>query len=284
LTDPPRIASRPCVACGSSDQRPYGRLERGRYLRCRNCGLICQDGSVPYDETQGRYDDQNPDWDVDCFDDLRHRFRQAPAAVLDTVRRYKPEPCAVLDVGCYRGFLLQYFAMNGWTDLTGIEPSPSASAFARDRLGLNVRTGYLADYVADPDHRRFDVVITTQVLEHTPDPAAFLRDIATVMAPGAIAVVELPHFGQPNVWFKSFRSRLGIGKPPWRHLGFPKHVFNFTARSVRLLLERTGFEILSARARSKVREHDGFLGRLFRRAKSAVGWGSTLQFVVQRRA
>jgi SAM-dependent methyltransferase len=251
-------------------------------LRCRNCGLICQDGSISYDQTQGGYDEEKPEWDVARFEELGHRFRQAPAAVLETVRRYRSGPCSLLDVGCYRGFLLRYFQMNGWTDLTGIEPSRSASAFGRERLKLDVRTGILGEYVADPSHRTFDVVVTTQVIEHTPDPAAFLGDLTKVMAPSAIAVIELPHFGQPNVWFKSFRSRLGLGNPPWRHLGFPKHIFNFTARSMRLLLERTGYEILAAAARSKIREHDGPVGRLVRQLKSAVGWGSTLQFVVRR--
>ena len=282
MSDSPQIASRPCVACGSTGQRPYGRLSRGQYLRCTNCGLICQDGSVPYDQTQAGYEAPKPEWDVDCFDDLCHRFRQAPVAILAKVRQYKPEPCAVFDVGCYRGFLLQYFQMNGWTDLTGIEPSASAATFARDRLGLNVATAYIEDYVADDSHRQFDVVLSTQVIEHTPDPGAFLQHVRAVMKPDAIALFELPNFGGPNIWFKSAWSRLGLGNPPWRHLAFPKHIFNFNAMNFRMLLDRNGFRPLESSVRSKIREHDGPVRRFIRRAKSKLRWGNTLQFVARR--
>ena len=104
---------------------------------------------MPYEETQVGYERQNPEWDVNTFDELPHRFRQAPQGIFNGIKRYRTEPCSVLDIGCYRGFLLKYFQSHGWTDVFGIEPSKSASAFARARLGLDVFNGYLEDYLAD---------------------------------------------------------------------------------------------------------------------------------------
>ena len=280
---PLKIASRPCVACGSARQKPYGSLPRGQYLRCTRCGLVCQDGSVPYEETQQHYEKPNPEWDVESFDDLPYRFRQAPVSVFSKIRQYKSQPCAVLDVGCYRGFLLEYFRLQGWADLTGIEPAASAVRFGRERFGLRLLEGTLDDYVADEAHGLFDVVLVIQVIEHTPDPAAFLDSVKRVMKPGGILLVELPHFGGPNLWFKPLFSTLGLGRAPWHFLDFPKHVFDFPARSFATLLNRRGFRILEWSVRSKARETDEPILRAARRVKGRLHWGSTMQFVADVR-
>ena len=149
---------------------------------------------MPYEETQAGYERANAEWDVDSFEELPHRFRQAPQAIFNKVGRYKTQPCSVLDIGCYRGFLLKYFQSHNWSEVFGIEPSKSASEFARQRLHINVFRGYLEDYIASSSPRRFGVVVVAQVIEHTPNPVNFLGGVKEIMAPDAILVLELPYF------------------------------------------------------------------------------------------
>jgi SAM-dependent methyltransferase len=236
---------------------------------------------VPYEETQAGYERENPEWDVNTFDELPHRFRQAPQGIFNGIKRYRTEPCSVLDIGCYRGFLLKYFQSHGWTDVFGIEPSKSASAFARARLGLDVFNGYLEDYLADESWRRFDVVVVAQVIEHTPNPADFIEAVKQVMTTDAILVLELPYFSGPNVWGKATASRLQLGKSAWNFLSFPKHIYNFTPRAMKILLQQRGFEVLEWSVRSKIREKDGSFMKKVRHIKGKLRWGSTMQFIAQ---
>ena len=53
-----------------------------------------------------------------------------------------PRHRTLLDLGCWVGFLLSEAEERGWA-VTGVEPSAFASQFARERLGLDVRTGGL---------------------------------------------------------------------------------------------------------------------------------------------
>ena len=61
----------------------------------------------------------------------------------------------------------------------------------RDMLGADIRLDYLADATALRG-RRFDVVFSSEVIEHVPDPRAFLRELADHLAPGGTLAVTTP--------------------------------------------------------------------------------------------
>src|SRR5206468_2098219 len=67
--------------------------------------------------------------------------RATARTVLDRLERHVA-PGALLDLGSWVGFLLAEAHARGW-DVVGVEPSEFAAAFARDRLGLDVRVGDL---------------------------------------------------------------------------------------------------------------------------------------------
>lgn len=88
-----------------------------------------------------------------------------------------------------------------------------------------------ADYVADmqrtglPD-AQYDTVFCTQVLQHVPDPAAAIGEIARVLKPGGRAVISVPHL-------------------VWMH-NEPHDYWRFTEHGLRRLLEGAGLRVLSS--------------------------------------
>lgn len=140
-------------------------------------------------------------------------------------------PGAILDLGCWVGFLLAEAETRGWAAM-GIEPSEFASGFARDRLGLEVLTDDLFE-ASLPEHA-FDAVVLGDVIEHLPDPGAALDRIAALLAPGGVLRMALPDAG----------SRLArmMGRRWWSVI--PTHVQYFTRASITMLLERHGYEVL----------------------------------------
>jgi SAM-dependent methyltransferase len=141
------------------------------------------------------------------------------------------EPGAILDLGCWVGFLLAVARDRGW-DTLGVEPSEFASAYARDRLGLEIIRDDLFD--ADLGGRRFEAVVMGDVLEHLSRPADAVDRMAELVAPGGVAYLALPNAG-------SVLARR-MGARWWSVV--PTHVQYFTRASLLTLLRRRDWEPL----------------------------------------
>ena len=96
----------------------------------------------------------------------------------------------ILEVGCGAGHVLAAFAGKR---RTGIDLSPSMLQRARKRLdsGVSLLQG-AAEQLPFPD-KRFDVVICTEVLEHTVAPEQVIRELVRVARPGARIIVSIPN-------------------------------------------------------------------------------------------
>jgi SAM-dependent methyltransferase len=156
--------------------------------------------------------------------------RATARAVLERLERHVGRG-ALLDLGSWVGFLLAEARDRGW-DVVGVEPSEFASAYARDRLGLDVRTADLL--TAELDGRRFDAVVLGDVIEHLPRPGEALDHIATLLAPGGAICLMVPDAGS--------RLARAMGARWWSVV--PTHVQYFTRASMSALLHRQGWELL----------------------------------------
>jgi len=142
-----------------------------------------------------------------------------------------PRQRRLLDLGCWVGFLLSEAEARGW-EVVGVEPSQFASAYARDRLDLDVRTGELLTSPLPLGH--FDAIVMGDVIEHLPRPGEALDRLAALLRPGGVAWMALPDAG-------SLVAR-GLGRRWWSVI--PTHVQFFTRNSMRTLLERRGWSVL----------------------------------------
>jgi SAM-dependent methyltransferase len=123
--------------------------------------------------------------------------------------------------------------------------SRAAAAYARDALGVPVRTGTLED--ARFDDGAFSAATLTHVLEHVADPVALLRGLHRVLEPGAILNVAVPHARAliHDAYNLYHRARGRYGKDKFACGLFPPdHLFAFDRTSLRRALERGGFRVL----------------------------------------
>jgi SAM-dependent methyltransferase len=156
---------------------------------------------------------------------------------LELLERFLPAKGRLLEVGCATGFNLLAARKRGW-DTVGVEVSTVASTFARERHGLDVRTGTLGDAHLPTEH--FDAAAIYHVLEHVGSPSYFLGRLHSHLVPNGILAVEVPDFSS------RLSQKLG---PAWHGIAPPEHIYHFEEGSLKRLLIKSGFQVLQVRRR-----------------------------------
>lgn len=98
-----------------------------------------------------------------------------------------------IDVGCGAGLLAEPLARMG-ADVTGIDAAVETIAVARGHaagqgLAIDYRQGEAASLIGE----RYDLVCCLEVIEHVSDPAAFVRTLAALLAPGGLMILSTPN-------------------------------------------------------------------------------------------
>lgn len=256
----PRLPA--CAACGATALGPHLRVagEAGpaglipttdRYgtalsdlVRCVTCGHMQLESPAAEADLAEAYGEAASD------DYLVEEEGQRVTAryVLDAIE-VEVERGSLLDVGCWAGFLLSEAERRGWRCI-GIEPSEYASRHAREQLGLDVRTAGLEDAELEP--ARFQAIVLSDVIEHLPDPGEALDRVSALLAGDGVVALTLPDAG-------STLARL-LGRHWWSVI--PTHVQYFTRHSLRVLLGRHDFELISVTTAPKTFTVRYYLDRL----------------------
>ncbi len=196
-----------------------------RVVRCKRCGFVYVNPRLKAERIVKGYASAEDETYVSQSAGRMATF----VSGVKLIETFLPQKGKLLDVGCAAGFFVKAAKERGW-QAHGVEPSHWLAKYGREKLGVDSRQGTLhtAKYAANS----FDVVTFWDVLEHVPDPTADVKEAYRILKPGGLLVVNYPNFG-------SKLARLA-GRKWWFLLSV--HLWYFTPKTIRLMLERNGFQ------------------------------------------
>jgi SAM-dependent methyltransferase len=147
-----------------------------------------------------------------------------------------PQQRRILDIGSGPGYFLLNGKNRGW-QVKGVEPSIQAAVHGQD-LGLDIENIYFSEQTA-PTLASFDAINMGEVLEHIPNPAAFLKLVHTKLNIDGLVCIIVPNDFNPLQLI--LRDHLGFD--PW-WVAPPHHINYFNFKSLAGLLEKCGFEVI----------------------------------------
>ena len=244
-----------CIICGQNRTKIFTVNNGFNLVRCLNDDLIYVNPQPDKDDYDRFYG--SPDYFLRGEQELGYADYMADKeaiykngqVIIDAIKKFCKSG-KLLDIGCAYGFSLDVARRSGF-DVWGNDLNREAVRYASETLNMtNARPGYLKDM--DYENDFFDVAMMLGTIEHFQNPQDEVSEARRILKPGGILAAF-------TVDMDSMIGRWTI-RPP-------EHLYYFSAKTLRKLLEKNGFEVLSVTP--KIMPHvfyftvEDFFGRLF---------------------
>ena len=233
-----------CNLCGGAEREHLFTKFSYDIVKCKDCGLTFV-GNPPDPEAMRRMYSAQADYHNELLDPKSlssRRMRKIARQHIRMLSKSVPESqgLRLLDIGCSSGLFLDEARKAGFI-VEGAELSPDTAEAARRNFGLKVHTGTVDSATFADD--TFDVITLFDVIEHLSDPLGDLCKMSKLLKPGGIILQSTPNI---DGLFPKLSYKLAHRLDYWPHPEPPHHLYQFSVRSMKSLLDRAGLECVRA--------------------------------------
>jgi 2-polyprenyl-3-methyl-5-hydroxy-6-metoxy-1,4-benzoquinol methylase len=139
----------------------------------------------------------------------------------------------MLDVGCGAGLFLTEAKSRGW-EVYGTEFTDRQIEYLQNK-GITTLKGKLNS--ESFDHDMFDLIISSEVIEHINNPVEEIQHFHRLLRSGGLIYITTPNFNALERY---------LLKGDYDVIEYPEHLCYYTTKTIDLLLTRNGFKKLKA--------------------------------------
>lgn len=233
-----------CKLCGGSKVKAAYREEwRGQEY----AGFYC--GKCDVYQTLGNVADVSPQYHSLTEDEIRDQylFQSSFAHKGDAFLQWKdlmvreggPLKGRLLDIGCGIGGFLNFAAELG-IECHGFDAAAPQVAYAQRTHQNVIQAITMDDYLPKlPSDTSFRYFTMWDVLEHIPDPLPMIQSVAAAMDDDSLLFISVPSGGPLAMKLAYYRmTQTPLSLTPW------EHVFYYTPKSLRAVIETAGLEVM----------------------------------------
>lgn len=223
-----------CLICGIRGRELV--LNELPMRQCVSCDLVWR---RDFDVDISHYEEKSADVSESKYTRrLNNSFDR-----IDTFKKYV-NLNSVCDIGCGEGIFLQALSEKGIRNAIGIEPAKAASSFANSR-DLRIYNGTIENATNILKRENIHVVTMFHLIEHLHNPLEAMSNLHQALPKDGVVILETPDFHCYSYRITNYRHKLI----------YKEHLFYFSEKSLRLLLEKAGFTIVASGKRDFDLDH-----------------------------
>ena len=237
------ISSPPCPVCGVREKELLYKVFDHEFAtsddvfdlnKCSSCGTTYLSPrpnekafKIIYPDDYGNYHTKSEE--LSYVQRVSHLRQSKKIKSLVSSLIHKSE-FSVLDVGCGDGFFLDRIKEAFPSANTfGIEPDATAARIVG--MSHGIFNGFIEDFKTD---KKYDLIISSHVIEHLADPVNFLRNVSKFLNVGGKIIIDTPNLS-------CLQSR--IFSKHWGGIHAPRHWTLFDQKSLLLSADRAGLKV-----------------------------------------
>lgn len=223
-----------CQVCGGTRLRHLFNKGGHPYQICDDCGLVriypqLTDEELARIYHQGYYEH---------WGGREAAFHQMKSLTFGTlldrfiVPRVTGSGARLLDIGAATGIMMEQAHERGF-EVYGVEAARDGAAIIAGKFG---RDHIVNDYFGEKDFWApgfFDVICMSDLFEHVRDPRGVMSKVHDLLRPGGYLIMILP---DTDSWSGRILGR------HWSQF-IPEHLFSFSRKNIRILLEQHGLAV-----------------------------------------
>lgn len=188
--------------------------------RCRSCGVV---------STIGKFDDSQYQSKKELERQYILQKELFEDCAKDIAKHFPITSGKLLDIGCGLGWLVIQAQKMGF-DALGIDNGKACIDIGKKYLHANIKFASLENFKS---REKFDIITLNHVLEHIEKPKTFLTKTKSFLNENGYLIIACPNID--SLMFKIFRQK-------WYGLVPNQHRFQYSPKSLKFLMGRTGFK------------------------------------------
>lgn len=206
-------------------------IENYNVVVCKNCGFVYAENIPSQADFDNYYALMSKYEFIDKDGIVSKEYVDYYTKIVNFLIPYiKDNNARILDIGCSTGCLLSLFKSNGYSNLSGIDPSPLCVKTTKELYNIEATINNISNFNAN---EKFDLIILSAVLEHLVDFSASMQKIRSLLKDKGLLFIEVPDAER----FDSYISG------PFQQFS-TEHINYFSQHSIKNLLSAFSFKIL----------------------------------------